>query len=74
MAVQDYFTAEERERQDALNRSWEAARVHLADPAARRRIDAALRELDAREPAPPITPSEFLASVGLSDQLDHDAP
>ena len=72
--MQDYFTAEERERQDALNRSWEAAHRHLADPAARRRIEAALTDLDAREPAPPITASEFLAAAGLSDQLDPGAP
>jgi hypothetical protein len=79
VAVHDYFTAEEQLRQDALNRSWAAAQAHVADPGARRRIDAALADLDSRPPAPAITPSEFLVSVGVggmagvSDRLDDPA-
>jgi hypothetical protein len=69
VAVSDYFTSEERQRQDALNRSWDAAQAHLADPRARLRIEAALADLDSRAPAPAVIPSEFLASAGMSDRL-----
>lgn len=67
MTVRDYFTDEERERQEALDGSREAARAHLADPEARARIDAALADMDSRPPVPVISSEEFLVSVGLGD-------
>jgi len=57
---------EERERQDALDRSWEQAQRDLADPELRDYLEASLRRLDAGEPAPLLTREEFLAQTRIT--------
>jgi hypothetical protein len=49
MAVQDYFTDEERERQVALDRSWQAGQRHVGDMFLRDALQQRIAEL----PPPP---------------------
>jgi hypothetical protein len=65
VAVPAHFSDQDRERQAALTRSWEAALRDHADPEVRARVDAKLAELESEPPALPITGDEFLASVGI---------
>jgi hypothetical protein len=69
MAIQAHFSDEDRERQAALTRSWEAANRDFVDPEFRALVDAKLAELDSRPPVAPITGDEFLASVGIDPPL-----
>jgi hypothetical protein len=69
MAIQAHFSDEDRERQAALTRSWEAANGDYADPEFRALVDAKLAELDSRPPVAPITGDEFLASAGIDPPL-----
>jgi hypothetical protein len=48
MAIQAHFSDEDRERQAALTRSWEAANRDFVDPEFRALVDAKLAELDSR--------------------------
>lgn len=59
---------EERERQEALDRSWAQAQRDLADPEFRGYLEESLRRLDAREPAPLLTREEFLAQTQIPDE------
>ncbi len=68
MAIQDFFSDEERERQAALTRSWEAGKRLLSDPEVRARVKARLAEIDSHLPAEPLTGDEFLARVGVERQ------
>lgn len=56
---------EERERQEALDRSWAQAQRDLADPEFRSSLEESLRRLDAQEPAPLLTREEFLAQTQI---------
>jgi hypothetical protein len=55
------LTPEQLELQRALDRSWAAAQRGLTDPEFRAYLDASLRRLDTKEPAPTLTREEFLA-------------
>lgn len=57
------LTADQMERQRALDRSWAEAQRGLADPEFRRYLEGSLRRLDTKEPAPTLTREEFLAQT-----------
>jgi hypothetical protein len=62
------LTPEQRERQEALDRSWAGAQRGLADPEFRRYLEESMRRLDEKEPAPFLTREEFLAQTRLPDE------
>ncbi len=63
------LTPEQRAHQEALDRSWASAQRELADPVVRARLEAAIRELDAKDPPPPVlTREEFLAQTAYMDE------
>lgn len=57
------YSAKERERQEALNRSWQAVQRDMADPERWDRIQAAIAEVDARPEPATVTHDELLALV-----------
>jgi hypothetical protein len=59
---------EERERQDALDRSWAQAQRDLADPELRDYLEESLRRLDAAKPAPLLSREEFLAQTEITGE------
>lgn len=61
------LTPEQLRRQEALDRSWEAAQRGLADPEFRAYLEASLRRLDEKAPAPMLTREEFLAQTEPRD-------
>ena len=63
----DTLTPEQLHRQEALDRSWEAAQRGLADPEFRAYLEQSMRELDERPPAPLLTREEFLARTEPRD-------
>ena len=62
------LTPEQREHQRALDRSWAAAQRGLVDPEFRAYLEASLRRLDTKEPAPTLTREEFLAQTKALDE------
>lgn len=63
MAVQDYFTDEEREHQAALNRSWQAGQRHVGDMFLRDALQQRIAEL----PPPPRREDLPLAQQQIYD-------
>lgn len=57
------LTADELERQRALDRSWAAAQEGLADPGFRAYLERSLRRLNAQDPPPVVSREEFLAQT-----------
>lgn len=55
----------ELKRQQALDRSWAQAHLDLGDPAFRGYLEESLRRVDDMDPAPLLTPIEFLARTEL---------
>ena len=62
------LTPEQLEHQRALDRSWAEAQRGLADPEFRAYLEASIRRLDAKEPAPLLTREEFLARTKVLDE------
>jgi Mg-chelatase subunit ChlI len=59
----EWFTSEERARQEALNRSWLSARRAVEDSTVRARLEAAIAEVDARSEPETVTVAELRAIV-----------
>jgi hypothetical protein len=60
MALHDRdLTPEQQAVQDGLDASWAAVQRHMADPATRAQIVAAVAEVDAAPPSP-LNRDEFL--------------
>jgi hypothetical protein len=57
------LSAEQLERQQALDRSWRQAEHGLADPELRAYLEASLRRLDQDPSAPLLTSEQFLAQT-----------
>lgn len=57
------LSAEQLERQQALDRSWHEAEKGLADPELRAYLEASLRRLDEEPSAPLLTREQFLAQT-----------
>lgn len=58
------LTAEQLAYQEGLDRSWASAQRQLADPEFRAYLEESIRELDAKDPRPPLlTSEEFLAQT-----------
>lgn len=57
------LSAEQLERQRALDRSWYEAAQGLADPEFRAYLEASLRRLDEEPSAPVLTREQFLAQT-----------
>ncbi len=64
----DELSAEQLERQRALDRSWAEAQRGIADPEFRAYLEDSIRRLDAEEPAPSVTREEFLAATAALDE------
>jgi hypothetical protein len=68
MAVRhDDLSPEEAARQEALDRSWDAAQQALADASIRSYLEASIDRIN-RSSAPPITVDEFLAQTNPSTE------
>jgi hypothetical protein len=64
----DDLTAEQLERQRALDRSWAEAERAPAEPQSRAYLEESMRHIDAKEPALVLTRDQFLALTPVTDE------
>jgi hypothetical protein len=64
----DDLTAEQLERQRALDRSWAEGERALAEPQSRAYLEESMCRIDAKEPALVLTREQFLALTPLTDE------
>lgn len=62
------LSAEQLERQRALDRSWAEAERGLADPELRAYLEESMDCLDAKGPVPVLTREQFLAQTTVADE------
>jgi hypothetical protein len=62
------LSAEQLERQRALDRSWAEAERGLADPELRAYLEESMDRLDTNEPVPVLTREQFLAQRTVTDE------
>lgn len=56
---------EQLAHQQGLDRSWAGAQRDLADPEFRAYLEASMRRLDIKDPAPTLTREQFLAQTEI---------